>query len=140
MGEGFAPGDQKASFVAIFVLFLLWWLSYLPRLFSSRYKTDENGEVRISRLQRTNDLARDGTLLLTIAVLIAFAGYSNVAATNTLSWIFLSIWVLILGLSYFRAKEPSKLINVMEFTGTTVLVALIITAFSTAEGRFGDVR
>ena len=81
---GFAPGDQKASFIAIFVLFLLWWLSYLPRLFSGRYKTDENGEIRLSRLQRTNELARDGTLLLTVAILISFAGYSSVGATTTL--------------------------------------------------------
>lgn len=81
---GFAPGDQKASFVAIFVLFLLWWLSYIPKLFASRYKTDENGEIRMSRLVRTNELARDGTLLLTIAVLISFAGYSSVGATSAL--------------------------------------------------------
>lgn len=45
-----------------------------------------------------------------------------------------------LGLSYFRAKEPSKLITVMEFTGITVLVALIITAFASADGRYGLVR
>lgn len=81
---GFAPGDQKASFVAIFVLFLLWWLSYIPKLFAQRYKTDENGEIRTSRLVRTNELARDGTLLLTIAVLISFAGYSSVGATSAL--------------------------------------------------------
>lgn len=81
---GFAPGDQKASFVALFVLFLLWWLSYIPKLFASRYKTtDEDGEIRTSRLVRTNELARDGTLLLTIPILIAFAGFSSVGATTT---------------------------------------------------------
>ena len=84
---GFSPGDQKASFVAIFVLFLLWWFTYLPKLFSSRFKTDENGEIRISRLQRTNELARDGTVLLTISVLIAFAGFSSVGATTTLRYL-----------------------------------------------------
>lgn len=81
---GFAPGDQKASFVAIFILFLLWWLSYIPKMFSKRFKTDEDGgEVRLSRLQRTNELARDGTLLLLVSTLTSFAGYSSVGATST---------------------------------------------------------
>ena len=75
---------MKASWVAIFVLFLLWWLSYLPKLFTSRFKTDEDGEIRLSRIQRTNELARDGTILLTIAVLISFAGRSSVGATDAL--------------------------------------------------------
>lgn len=83
---GFAPGDMKASWVAIFVLFLLWWLTYLPKMFSQRFKTDDDGDVRLSRLQRTNELARDGTLLLTIAVLISFAGYSSEGATNALRY------------------------------------------------------
>ena len=52
----------------------------------------------------------------------------------------MAIWVVMLGLSYFRAKEPSKLITVMEFTAITVLVALIITAFTTADGRYGAIR
>lgn len=56
------------------------------------------------------------------------------------SWIFFVIWLAILSLSYFRAKEPSKLITVMEFTGVSVLVALIITAFASADGRYGAVR
>lgn len=56
------------------------------------------------------------------------------------SWIFFAIWFVILCLSYFRAKEPSKLITVMEFTGITVLVALIITAFASADGRYGAIR
>ena len=56
------------------------------------------------------------------------------------SWIFTALWIIILTLSYFRAKEPSKLITVMEFTVITVLVALIITAFASADGRYGLVR
>jgi len=56
------------------------------------------------------------------------------------SWIFTVIWLVILALSYLRAKEPSKLITVMEFAGVTVLVALITTAFASADGRFGAIR
>lgn len=56
------------------------------------------------------------------------------------SWIFTAVWVIMMGLSYFRAKEPSKLIIVMEFTAITVLVALIITAFASADGRYGAIR
>ena len=50
------------------------------------------------------------------------------------------MWIVILALSYFRAKEPIKLITVMEFVGVTVLVALIITAFASADGRYGAIR
>jgi len=52
----FAEGDMKASWVAIFVLFLLWWLTYIPKLFTSRFKTDEDGEIRLSRYSAPTSL------------------------------------------------------------------------------------
>lgn len=60
--------------------------------------------------------------------------------TLAFSWIFTAIWVVLLALSYFRAREPRILISVMEFVSIAVLVALIITAFASADGRYGNVR
>ena len=55
------------------------------------------------------------------------------------SWIFFGIWVIMLGLSYFRAREPRKLLTVLEFTGMALLVAMIIVAFASATGRYAVV-
>ena len=86
----FAPGDQKAAWVAIFILFLLWWLAMLPRFFYSFLKKRDDAEdteqaAKISRAHKAYNRARDGVLLLLTPVAISFAGAGNTAATNALA-------------------------------------------------------
>lgn len=151
---GFAPGDLKASWVTVFILFLIWWLAMLPRFYYSFLKpTDIEAEdagqlAKISRAHKAYNRARDGVLLLLTSIVIAFAGAADVAATNALAYllvrfyfrqlsfryIFMSFWIVIVIMSYFY--DSKKLFTVLEFTATLFLVALIITAWATAAGRF----
>lgn len=103
MSGHFAPGDQKPSFVAVFILYLIWWLTFIPLAFYSygRVEPDEiadstigstnvigiegaESKVKLSRAHKAYNRARDGVLLLTIAVLISFAGMGDEATTTVL--------------------------------------------------------
>lgn len=86
----FAPGDLKASWIAIFILFLIWWLTMLPRFYYSYLKTREDAEdtgqaAKVSRAHKAYNRARDGVLLLLTAIAISFAGAGDVGATNALA-------------------------------------------------------
>ena len=135
----FAPGDLKASWVAIFVLFLLWWLAMLPRFYYSYLKVRDDAEdsgeaAKVSRAHKAYSRARDGVLLLLTAVLISFAGAGDVGATNALAYLFMASWIIVVVLSYF--VDSKKLFTVLEFLATTFLVALIIMVWATARGRY----
>ncbi len=88
----FAPGDLKASWVAIFILFLIWWLAMLPRFYYSFLKVrEEDAEdsgmaAKVSRAHKAYNRARDGVLLLLTAIMISFAGAGDVGATNALAY------------------------------------------------------
>jgi len=88
----FAPGDLKASWVALFILFLIWWLAMLPRFYYSFLKpTDIEAEdagqmAKVSRAHKAYNRARDGVLLLLTAIAISFAGAGDVGATNALAY------------------------------------------------------
>jgi ABC-type multidrug transport system fused ATPase/permease subunit len=152
----FAPGDQKAAWVAIFILFLLWWFAMIPRFFYSflKKRDDAGGEdteqaAKVSRAHKAYNRARDGVLLLLVAVTISFAGAANTAATNALAYIemvvmhglivlfryiFMALWITVVGLSYFF--DSKKLFTVLEFLGMALLVALIIMVWGSAAGRY----
>jgi len=49
-------------------------------------------------------------------------------------YIFMSIWIIIVILSYMY--DSKKLFTIMEFLAMTFLVALIIMVWATAVGRF----
>lgn len=69
----FSDGDQEGSFVAIFVLLIIWWFTFIPKTFQSYGKTDEEGEnVRVSRHNRQCDLSP----FLISAMIIANKGLS----------------------------------------------------------------
>jgi hypothetical protein len=87
----YAPGDMKASWVAIFILLIIWWLAMLPRFYYSYLKVRDDAEdsgqaAKVSRAHKAYNRARDGVVLLLTAVVISFAGAANVAATNALAY------------------------------------------------------
>ena len=44
----FSEGDLKGSWVALFVLFIIWWITYLPRMFYSFATTeDDSNKVKV---------------------------------------------------------------------------------------------
>lgn len=135
----FAPGDLHASWVAVWILFLLWWLTMLPRFYYSYLKPREDAEdtgqaAKISRAHKAYNRARDGVLLLLTAVTISFAGAGNEAATNALAYIFMAFWIVIVIMSYFI--DSKKLFTILEFLSTILLVALVIMVWGSARGRF----
>ena len=98
----FAPGDLKASWVAIFILFILWWLTVIPKFFQSYFSKEPSSAgkegdgsasaaddtappSKLSRAHKAYNRARDGVLWLLTAVTISFAGQGNEAATNALA-------------------------------------------------------
>lgn len=127
----------------------------LPRFYYSFLKKREGDEdmeetAKVSRAHKAYNRARDGVLLLLVAVTISFAGVGNTAATNALAYallyyyfrylsnhgryIFMSIWIVIVGLSYFL--DSKKLFTILEFIAMAFLVALIIMVWGSAAGRF----
>lgn len=85
-----AKGDLHAAWVAIFILFLLWWLAMLPRFYYSFLKERDDAEdtgqaAKVTRAHKAYNRARDGVLLLLTAVAISFAGAGDTGATNALA-------------------------------------------------------
>ncbi len=115
-------------------MFLLWWLTSLPRLFIRRaFRTDElTGVLEVTRNQRTNDLARDGTLMLTVTVAVAYALAGNEAAMTVLAFVFLGVWVLLLGVSWGVKGAAGRFMAALEFTGMAILVVAMAVAFATS--------
>lgn len=92
----FAKGAQGAAWSAVFALFCIYWLSFIPRLWIGAFKRDvENDNIKViqiiclfsqeSKAYRTNSKGRDGLLLLTVGVTISFAAKATHAAVTALA-------------------------------------------------------
>ena len=147
--------DIKASWVAVFILFLLWWLSMLPGIFFGDHdagttgdKVDEEGggagggmdhtEGGNRRWKRMARHYREGVLWLLTSVALAFAAAAPPGATNALAWIFTGLWI-IMGILMFFVKTP-RVMNLLAFLTLILLVALISNAFAHSGGRTSAVQ
>ena len=131
--------DVKASWVAVFLLFLFWWLThFLCTLTPKRRAKTEEGVItvgsshdeddRTSRLLKVARHFRDGLLFLLTAVTLDTVANGPYAAANALTWIFTGIWLIIGALKYFTKWD--RLIPMVEFFDLILLVALISNAFA----------
>lgn len=147
--------DLKASWVAVFILFLLWWLSMVPGILfgdgsgHSPKTGDEEGdggggsgsgtmevtgiEGKHRRWKRVARHFREGTLWLLASIALAFAAAAPPGATNALAWVFTGLWI-ILGILMFFIKTP-RVMNLLAFLFLILLVALISNAFAHSGGR-----
>ncbi|PJF19545.1 hypothetical protein PSACC_00636 [Paramicrosporidium saccamoebae] len=130
-----SPYDVKASWVAVFVMFIFWWLSYLPLLFTSNDRKPEDGVImtpiedgREGRFRRISKHFRDGTLILVAATSISAIAAGPYGATNALTWIFLAFWIILAVLMMFFKWR--RLFNLLIFLDLILPVALISNAFA----------
>lgn len=130
----FAVGDFKASWVAIFVLLIIWTLTLIPRFYYSMIKNKEDDLVKMSRAYNAYDTARDGVLLLTLSTVISFAGRAAEGATNALHWVFFGIWLILIALCYFT--ESKIILNSLRLLGFLLIWANLIQTWATASGRW----
>lgn len=130
-------GDLHAAFVALFILLLTWFATFIPKLFSTSMTVTGGDEDRPkrSRSHHAYSMARDAVLLLTSSLLIAFAGKANQAATNALSYIFMALYMLAVALAYWTRKR--SILTTLQLLAYTLMLALVIMSFGTASGR-GD--
>lgn len=137
------PLDVKASWVAVFLLLILWWLSYIPFMFISdkSSKTEdgaviqpiEDGTERESRFRRIARHFRDGTLFLLAAISIDTIAAGPPGATNALAWVYTSLWIILGVLMYFFKWR--RVISLLAFLDLILLIALISNSFGHAEVR-----
>lgn len=130
----FGPGDQKSSWIAVFILVIYWLFTVIPRFYYSAIKQRDDGTAKVSRAYNAYDTARDGVLLLAASTALAFAAKSNVAATDTLSWLFFANWTVLLILCY--VTESRILLNSLRTLGFLLIIANIIQALATAKSRY----
>lgn len=132
----FAPGDQKGSWVAVFILLIVWWMTMVPKLWTGFLKR-QNGDpddVKVTRAHRAYAIARDGFLLLLASTALAFAGKSNVATTSTLNYLFLAVFLITILLAY--VTDSRKALTSLQLIGFLLIFVNMIVAWSTASGRF----
>lgn len=139
-----AAYDLKGSWVAVFLLLVLWWLSLLLHLFhgssSNPEKMAEAGgpvpspeEEGQRRSKRVSKHFRDGLLFLLASIAIAFVAAAPQGATNALAWIFTAFWVL-LGIAMLFVKMR-RVMTILAFLDLILLIALISNAFAHAAPR-----
>lgn len=132
------PYDVKASWVAVFLLLLLWWLTYIPlALFPRRKERTEDGilisgdadeDTRNGRLRRLHRHFRDGLLFLLTSTALDTVANGPYGATNALTWIFTSIWLILALLKYFTKWD--RLITILSFLDLVLVVGIISNAFA----------
>ena len=147
------PYDLKGSWVAVFLLFLFWWLAHIPPLFHKSEHAEAAGGKGVdeeaspptsplppvdgeytnypqhhSRSKRVAKHFRDGLLFLLTAIAITFAASGPPGATNTLSWIFAALWILLGILMYFFKWR--RLLKFLSLLDLVLLIALISNAFA----------
>src|SRR5437899_3343533 len=123
MGE-FAPGDQNASWVAIFILVIAWTLTTIPRMYYGSLKQWDDDKVKLSRAYQAYPIARDGVLLLMAAVTIAFVGRASKGVSTALSYVFMSVWMVLVSLSY--VTDSKVVLNGLKLLGFILILAHII--------------
>lgn len=139
MNGGLQWIEYTASWVAIFVLLIIWWLSYVPRIFTSRStKPIESQAVAQSGMQRESSTTmaldrtvehyREGLLFLLTAVVISFTLGAPPYASNALAWVFTAIWIL-LGIYVYFGKS-GKIVALLQFADLVLIIALISNAFA----------
>lgn len=133
--------DMKSSWVAVFLLLILWWLSLIPSMLSESAgegegdgKVEDGATVQPSEhgySNRSRKVARhfrDGLLFLLTSVGIAWIASAPEGATNALAWIFTAFWI-ILGIMLMFIKWR-RLLNALAFLDLVLLIALISNAFA----------
>jgi hypothetical protein len=128
------PGDMHAAFVALFILLIAWFLTFLPKLTRSSlttHGTDESPPTR-TKSHHAFSIARDAVLLLTTSLLISYGGKANQAATNALSYIYMAIYLVVVASYWSRSKV---LLTSLQLLAYALMLALVIMAFATAQGR-----
>jgi len=138
-------GNAKASWVAVFILFLLWWLARIPKLFASKEDVTEEAAVDTpgkdiegheayaysGKEERTRSVERhfrDGLIFLITAVAIQSLANGPRGASNALAWIFTGFWILIGIARYFLRKR--RVLELLSLLDVILLVALISNAFA----------
>lgn len=143
MSEAWDPYAVKASWVAVFILFLLWWLAHAFRAFfhkSTSVHVEEgivtteksavvDNESKAHRVRRLARHFRDGLLFLLTAVALNTVARGPFGATNSFAWIFTGIWIILAALQYF-APRRERLLAILKFMDIILLVALISDAFA----------
>lgn len=139
MGGAWRAYDAKASWVAVFLLLILWWLSHVPRMFTRRTKLEEgespttvSGHSEEDEMQRKFKMVyghfRDGTMYLLAAVAIDTIAAGPYGATNALAWIFTGFWIILGGMLYFFKWQ--RVYNLLAFLDLVLVIALISNAFA----------
>lgn len=134
--EDWNPYDIKASWVAVFLLLILWWLSLVPLVFfhSSSGKVEEGltttqpTDEREERWRRIACHFRDGLLFLLTATTLTVIAAGPPGATNTLAWIFTAFWILI-GFAMIFVKWR-RVMNALAFTNIILIIAIISNSFA----------
>lgn len=117
-------------------MLITWWFTFVPKLWTGflRKRDGDPEDVRVTRAHRAYAIARDGFLLLLGSTAIAFAGKSNVAATTTLSYIFLATYLLTILLAY--STDSKKLLTGLQLFGFLLIFVNMVVAWASASGRF----
>lgn len=133
---GFAPGDFKASWIALYTLFLIWFLTFIPKFFVGflHRKDGDPDNLAQTRSHRAFSIARDGVLLLLVSTALAFAGKATSDTINTLNWLFFVTWVIAIGMAYF--VDSRKILSGIQLVGWIFIIINGILAWTSPVGRF----
>ena len=133
---GFAPGDFKASWIALYTLSLIWFLTFIPKFFVGllHRKDGDPDNLAQTRSHRAFSIARDGVLLLLVSTAIAFAGRATSSAINTMNWLFFATWLLAIGMAYF--VDSRKILSGIQLLGWIFIIISGIVSWTSSAGRF----
>lgn len=133
---GFAPGDVKASWVALYTLSLIWFLTFIPKFFVGvlHRKDGDPDNVAQTRSHRAFSIARDGVLLLLLSTALAFAGRATSDGINVMNWLFFVTWLLAIAMAYF--VDSRKVLTAIQLLGWIFIVISGILTWTSSSGRF----
>lgn len=132
--------DYKASWVAIFILLLFLWLSYIPVMLRGKRSEIDNESPAVVQsriiskdiincdLRLTIEHFQVGLIFLLTAVIITFTLAAPPATSNTLAWIFTAFWIAIGVLVYF--DRWLRLTALLQFIDIIIIIAMISNAFA----------
>lgn len=134
MGD-WMPGDFHAAFVALFILLVAWFLTLISKYWVPAMSVSDGDEDRVRRTKAHHafSMARDAVTMLTAALLVAYGGRANQAATNALAYVFMAVYLVAIIMAwFFRSKLVLTSLQALSFA---IILALVIMAFATAVGR-----